>query len=155
MLAVDRRFDLLVDAAIDLVVSADAKLSGNESGLANAWAELVDQYRNGESPLMDLYLSEFEKAAFAVAEGVSATECDLLWPSCEGGWAWDESEDGTAPKREHLGTEVFRRLLQRAQDDEDDYDELDDEAEDDSDLDSAVGNADGSDEPAEPVRGSD
>jgi len=101
------------DDAINQLIALDTTLSGDDSGLENAWEEICVQVQSGEESFFwEGYVDAMRDAILSALEKIPERDNVALWLQTEEGWDWHwdlerDEEDLSPSKRRTLELEPF------------------------------------------------
>lgn len=94
----------VTDHAIEAMKGTPAGLSGDDSGLSNAWEELCVQAQGEQSVFWDVYIQTMDTYILVALEALPERDRKALWLQTENGWSWhwdvEHPEDGECDRPE-------------------------------------------------------
>lgn len=83
-----RKIDRLVRQTVDYLQAIRSTLSGDDSGLRDAWDEICVQVQFHESASWEAYEATVNQFVEGAVQELAPIDLRLLWLQTDAGWAW-------------------------------------------------------------------
>ncbi len=128
---VQAKYEDYCDRIVQMVqrLPADCRQSGDDSVFEDVWEEFKYQVQRDESAMFGAYEDTISAVCLKVVEKLPRHKQDMLWLLSDGYFNWEEN-NGAPDKANDVVNELYRRICDRASDEDLKRDPDDDEEED-------------------------